>query len=102
MKEKDFNIGALSIIRGVRHPVSIARAMPDEKTILIAEGRGRHFGAAKGLGSCDPDGLKAAKDGETPEGLDIVGCVALDQRGLLVAAITPTMAWARPPFRRRT
>ena len=88
MEGESFNIGGVSIVQGVRNPVSVARAMLEEETTLIAGPGARAFAAEKGLELCDPAALKASKD-EQKRGRtgthDTAGCVALDQHGLLVA-----------------
>lgn len=33
---KTLNVGGVSFIQGVRHPISVAKAMLDEETVLIA------------------------------------------------------------------
>lgn len=88
MEGGTFNVGGVSIVQGVRHPVSVARAMLEEETTLIAGPGARAFAADKGLELCDPAALRASED-ETKRGRrgthDTVGCVALDRHGLLVA-----------------
>lgn len=87
MEGQSFNIGAVGIAQGVRHPVSVARAMLDKETILIAGPGARDFAAEKGLELCDPAALKVTEgERRKAEAHDTVGCVALDRNGLLVAA----------------
>ena len=88
MEGRTFDVGGVSIVQGVRHPVSVARAMLEAETTLIAGPGARAFAAEKGLELCDPAALKASED-EKKRGRtgahDTVGCVALDRHGLLVA-----------------
>lgn len=85
MEGKTLNIGGVSIIQGVRNPVSVARAMLEEETVLIAGPGARAFAAEKGLELCAPDALAAEGERRQPGTHDTVGCVALDQDGLLAA-----------------
>ena len=88
MEGETFNVGGVSIIQGVRHPASVAKAMLKEETILIAGPGARAFAAEKGLELCRPDDLKVPEERHglrKVAGHDTVGCVALDQQGLLVA-----------------
>ncbi|MFC0341326.1 isoaspartyl peptidase/L-asparaginase family protein [Paracoccus niistensis] len=88
MEGQSFNVGAVGVVQGVRNPVSVARAMLEEETILIAGPGARDFAAEKGLELCDPVALKATsgQKREKAGAHDTVGCVALDRNGLLVAA----------------
>ncbi|MDB5615301.1 MAG: hypothetical protein JWQ22_2954, partial [Devosia sp.] len=80
------NVGGVSIIQGVRHPISVARAMLHEKEILLSGPGARRFAAERGLELCDPKDLippeeqRAKKSGSH----DTVGCIALDISGRLV------------------
>jgi beta-aspartyl-peptidase (threonine type) len=80
MEGAGFNVGAVAVIQGVRHPVSVARAMLSEDSILLAAEGARRFAAHKCLELCEPAELiaeTARKSGTH----DTVGCVALDQAG---------------------
>jgi L-asparaginase / beta-aspartyl-peptidase len=88
MEGSNFNAGGVSIIQGVLHPISVARAMIDEETILISGPGARQFAARKGLELCDPERLKTPAQRQNAKRTgthDTVGCVALDETGLLVA-----------------
>ncbi len=75
------DVGAVAAIRGVRHPVSVARRMlRAEPVLLVAEGA-RRFAERQGAELAAP----AAPAGGTPR-QDTVGCVALDIEGHLAAA----------------
>jgi beta-aspartyl-peptidase (threonine type) len=77
------SLGAVAAIRGVRHPVSIARMLVPEIPVLLAAEGARRFAAVRRGELCDPHdlipGLPAA-------GCDTIGCVALDGAGNLAAA----------------
>ena len=80
------DIGAVAAIRGVRHPVSVARRMLREPpTLLVGEGA-RRFAVAHGEGDDPVDDLRprAAED-RMAESHDTVGCVALDSAGRVAA-----------------
>ena len=85
MEGENFNVGAVSIIQGVRHPISVALAMLNEEPILLAGPGARRFAAEKRLELCGKDELippeekKSRKTGSH----DTVGCIALDMSGRL-------------------
>jgi beta-aspartyl-peptidase (threonine type) len=82
-------IGAVAAIRGVRHPVSVARRMLGEPpTLLVGEGA-RRFAAEQGGELCEPrelipPGQDGSKGNKTHDH-DTVGCVALDRSGRIAA-----------------
>lgn len=82
MNGATFDVGAVSVIEGVRHPISVAKAMLSEEVILLSGPGARKFAADNGQELCDPADLIV---GERPGAHDTVGCVALDSHGLLVA-----------------
>jgi beta-aspartyl-peptidase (threonine type) len=76
------DVGGVAAIRGVRHPVTVARLMLRETpTLLVAEGA-RRFAAEQGAELCDPSHIAEA---EQEPALDTVGCIALDMQGNLAA-----------------
>ncbi|MDB5506813.1 MAG: peptidase t2 asparaginase 2 [Devosia sp.] len=86
MEGTGFNVGAVAVIKGVRHPVSVARAMLHEEPILLAAEGARRFAAEKRLELCNPADLIAPAARLRKNGThDTVGCVALDQRGRMAA-----------------
>jgi beta-aspartyl-peptidase (threonine type) len=90
------DVGGVAAIRGVRHPITVARLMLREPpTLLVAEGA-RRFAEAHGAETCDPaDLLLAAED----TGHDTVGCVALDVMGNLAAGTSTGGLEGSPPGR---
>jgi len=87
MEGRTFNVGGVSIIQGVRHPISVARAMLEDNEILISGPGARAFAAEKGLELCTADALKTPQQRRKSRRTgthDTVGCIALDQNGLLV------------------
>jgi beta-aspartyl-peptidase (threonine type) len=85
MEGSEFNVGGVSVIRGVRHPISVARAMLHETEILLSGPGARRFAAERGLELCDPDDLIAAEEQKAKKtgSHDTVGCIALDMSGRL-------------------
>ncbi|MXQ12347.1 asparaginase [Microvirga makkahensis] len=81
-------IGAVAAIRGVYHPIAVARRMLDEPpTLLVGEGA-RRFAAARGVELCDPGELISPRQDGSVQGThdhDTVGCVALDSSGRIAA-----------------
>jgi beta-aspartyl-peptidase (threonine type) len=86
MSGKDLAVGAVAVIKGVRHPVSVARLVMDEDEILIAGPGARTFANSKGAELCDPAELIVEKQREALHEHDTVGAVALDCDGNLAAA----------------
>jgi beta-aspartyl-peptidase (threonine type) len=85
MEGSEFNVGGVSVIQGVRHPISVARAMLHETEILLSGPGARRFAAERGLELCDPDDLIAAEEQKAKKtgSHDTVGCIALDMSGRL-------------------
>lgn len=83
MEGTGLNVGAVAAVQGVRHPISIARAMLDEEPSLLAGTGARKFAADKGLELCPPEQMIAPDYAEGAA--DTVGCVALDRHGRIAA-----------------
>lgn len=84
MEGRDFNVGAVAVIKGVRHPISVAKAMLHEEPILLASDGARRFAAHKQLELCDPADLVTPQQRDfasKSEAKDTIGVVALDQYG---------------------
>jgi L-asparaginase / beta-aspartyl-peptidase len=86
MDGSTLDIGAVAAVRGVHHPISVARKMLGKPpTLLVAEGA-RRFAADQGVQLGGPDELIVS--GSTKAGThdhDTVGCVALDRSGRIAA-----------------
>ncbi len=81
-----FDVGAVSVLQGVRHPISVARALLRDKTVLLSGPGARAFAQASGQELCEPWDLIPGEGTSQKSGThDTVGCVALDTSGLLVA-----------------
>lgn len=88
--------GAVAAVRTLRHPVSVARSLLDDRAILLVGEGAETYAASIGAEPCSPAELRAAASSEL-EGCDTVGCVALDRRGSIAAATsTGGLSGARP------
>jgi beta-aspartyl-peptidase (threonine type) len=84
--------GGVAAVQGVRHPISVARKIMDDKPrLLVAEGAKR-FATECGAEMCRKEALVAKeqkqqweKDEKVSDRPNTVGCVALDAGGTLVA-----------------
>ncbi|SFM16595.1 isoaspartyl peptidase/L-asparaginase family protein [Nitrosomonas communis] len=90
MNGEDLQIGAVGFVQGVKHPISVARTILKKEYTLIT-GKGAHkYAEEQGLELCDNDSLiteeQIKKLQDKQKGNNTVGCVALDQKGNLVAA----------------
>jgi beta-aspartyl-peptidase (threonine type) len=82
MEGTGFNVGAVAVIKGVWHPISVARAMLQENPILLAAEGARQFAADKDLELCNPADLVPGEGRPQKSGThDTVGCIALDSSG---------------------
>jgi len=81
MDGRDRAVGAVTVIKDVRHPVSVARALLPEKEILLAGEGAFAFAKEKGLELASNEELK----GELEHSHDTVGAVAFDSGGNLAA-----------------
>jgi beta-aspartyl-peptidase (threonine type) len=86
MEGGGLRLGGVGAIKGVRHPISVARAMLDAVPVLLVGEGARRFAAERDLELCDPVEMIAPGVSSQAGGLDTVGCVARDADGLIVAA----------------
>lgn len=85
MDGRDLSVGAVGAIKGVRNPVTVARAMLGEKETLIVGEGARIFAKNKKLPLVDNDALiTELRESELAEH-DTVGAVALDKGGNIAA-----------------
>jgi beta-aspartyl-peptidase (threonine type) len=81
------DIGGVAAVRGVCHPVSVARSLLSEREILLAGEGGRQFAEASGAELCTSEELLTPEQEEAlAEAHDTVGAVAMDAAGNIVAA----------------
>ncbi|MEI2578416.1 isoaspartyl peptidase/L-asparaginase family protein [Scytonema sp. PRP1] len=84
--------GAVAAVQGVRHPISVARKIMDEKPRMLVAQHAERFAADNGAEMCAKEDLISHETWqewkEEQEVLDrpnTIGCVALDASGILVA-----------------
>jgi beta-aspartyl-peptidase (threonine type) len=87
MEGANLNIGAVGALKGVRHPVSVARMLLPEEPILVV-GEGAFMFARDNHAELVPNEALITEENreELKFAKDTVGCVAMDQNGNLVAA----------------
>ena len=84
--------GAVAAVQGVRHPISVARKIMDEKPRLLVARGAERFAADNGAEMCAKQDLIAREplqewkeEQEVIDRPNTVGCVALDVSGTLAA-----------------
>jgi beta-aspartyl-peptidase (threonine type) len=84
------DIGAVAAIRGVRHPVSVARQLLRELPILLVAEGARAFAQEFGAELCEPGAMisPARRSAYRERAHDTVGCVALDVDGHIATALS--------------
>lgn len=92
MQGENLAWGAVAAVQGVRHPISAARRIMEEKPRLLVARSAERFAYHHGLEMCDQSELISEEQyQEWKEESDVidrpntVGCVALDTNGNLVA-----------------
>ena len=90
--EGSLSWGAIAAVQGIRHPISVARKIMDEKPRLLVARGGERFAVDCGAEMCKKDDLIAdeqwqewKEDQKVIDRPNTVGCVALDASGILVA-----------------
>jgi beta-aspartyl-peptidase (threonine type) len=78
------DFGGVAAVKGLRHPISVARALLKEKPILLAAEGARRFAERIGAETCAPEAMIAPRRRAHP-GVDTVGCVAIDGEGRIAA-----------------
>lgn len=98
--------GAIAAVQGVRHPISVARKIMDEKPRLLVARSGERFALEHGLEMCRKEALVSEEQyqewKEEAEVLDrpnTVGCVAMDANGNLVAGTSTGGTTGQPQGR---
>lgn len=98
--------GAVAAVQGVRHPISAARKIMDEKPRLLVARSGERFATENGIEMCAKEDLISDEQQqeweEEQEVLDrpnTVGCVALDANGILVAGTSTGGTTGQPQGR---
>ncbi|MEH2414728.1 isoaspartyl peptidase/L-asparaginase family protein [Nostoc sp.] len=84
--------GAVAAVQGIRHPISVARKIMDEKPRLLVARGAERFAVDCGAEMCKKENLIAdeqwqewKEDQKVIDRPNTVGCVALDASGILAA-----------------
>jgi beta-aspartyl-peptidase (threonine type) len=87
MEGAHLNIGAVGALKGVRHPIAVAKMLLPEEPILVV-GEGAFMFARDHHAELVPNEELITQENreELKFAKDTVGCVAMDQNGNLVAA----------------
>ncbi|MCC5645254.1 isoaspartyl peptidase/L-asparaginase [Nostoc sp. CHAB 5824] len=90
--EGSLSWGAVAAVQGIRHPISVARQIMDEKPRLLVARGAERFAADNGAEMCKKENLIAdeqwqqwKEDQKVVDRPNTVGCVALDASGILAA-----------------
>lgn len=110
MEGNELKAGAVGAVRGVPHPISVARMLVDEEPVLLVADGARRFAEARGAELCAPEDLITPEQHEErarrqqegtrpPKKHDTVGCVALDADGRIVAGTSTGGTGSNPSGR---
>lgn len=106
MEGAKFGWGAIAGVQGVRHPISVARMIMDQKPMLLVADNAECFAADRGAEMCAKEDLIAEEplqewkeEQEVVDRPNTVGCVALDANGNLVAGTSTGGTINKPPGR---
>ncbi|HEY9663260.1 MAG TPA: isoaspartyl peptidase/L-asparaginase family protein [Allocoleopsis sp.] len=98
--------GAVAVVQGVRHPISAARKIMEEKSRLLVGESGERFALENGLEMCAKGDLISAEqyqewkeEAQVFDRPNTVGCVALDVNGNLVAGTSTGGTMDKPEGR---
>jgi len=98
--------GAVAAVQGVRHPISVAHKIMDEKPMLLVARSGERFAAEHEMEMCAKEDLISEEQRqeweEEQEVIDrpnTVGCVALDASGTIVAGTSTGGTTGQPQGR---
>lgn len=85
MDGRTLGLGAVTVIRDVRHPIAVALALVEEETCMLAGEGAQAFARERDLGHRSVPPLRVAPERERVHSHDTVGCVARDRSGRLAA-----------------
>ncbi|MBD2024138.1 isoaspartyl peptidase/L-asparaginase family protein [Leptolyngbya sp. FACHB-711] len=98
--------GAVAAVQGVRHPISVAHKIMEDKSRLLVARSGERFALEHGLEVCAKEDLVSEEQyQEWKEEIEVldrpntVGCVALDANGNLVAGTSTGGTTGQPQGR---
>ncbi|BDI17644.1 peptidase T [Nostoc cf. commune SO-36] len=90
--EGSLSWGAVAAVQGIRHPISVARKVMDDKPRLLVARGAERFSADSGAEMCKKENLitneqwqEWKEDQKVIDRPNTVGCVALDASGILAA-----------------
>ncbi|MEH2436554.1 MAG: isoaspartyl peptidase/L-asparaginase family protein [Nostoc sp.] len=90
--EGSLSWGAVAAVQGIRHPISVARKIMDDKPRLLVARGAERFAADCGAEMCKKENLIAdeqwqqwKEDQKVIDRPNTIGCVALDASGILAA-----------------
>ena len=106
MESKTLDWGAVAAVQGLRHPISAARKVMEEKPRLLVGRSGERFAREHGLELCPKEDLISQEqqqeweeEAEVIDRPNTVGCVALDVNGILVAGTSTGGTTGQPQGR---
>ncbi len=85
MDGRTLGLGAVTVIKDVRHPIGVAMALMEEETCMLAGPGAQVFARERNLDNQSVPPLRVVPERERAHSHDTVGCVALDQDGRLAA-----------------
>lgn len=98
--------GGVAAVQGVRHPISVARKIMEDKPMLLVSKGAERFAAEHGDDMCAPSDLISdeqrrewEEEGAVIDRPATVGCVALDDEGNLAAGTSTGGLINQPPGR---
>jgi L-asparaginase / beta-aspartyl-peptidase len=114
MDGEHLHVGSVASVRGVPHPITLARRVLESPLAVLTGDGARRFGERSGVETCDPDDLVSEAERAIWEerrrhpdpdwvgtmfGRDTVGAVALDRAGNLAAGTSTGGMPFKPPGR---
>lgn len=87
MDGSNLAIGAVGAVKGLRHPISIARLLLAETPVLLVGDGAQRFAARHGAERAET-GPAGDPQGPSSPAADTVGCVALDTSGHMAAGLS--------------
>lgn len=109
MEGREFAVGAVAGVLGVRHPIGVARAILDSEHALLVGDGARRFARESGCEICEPSEMvsearrkaweEAQAESEPRKVNNTVGCVARDGQGTIAAGASTGGTGSNPPGR---
>ncbi len=106
MESKSLQWGGVAVVNRVRHPISVARKILEEKPYLLVADSAERFAAEHGCEMCEPNKLISMEqrqeweqEKQPQDRPATVGCVAMDIHGNLAAGTSTGGIAQQPPGR---